>query len=232
MRDAAAKRSGYLHGMRSPVSVCVALLCVMVACGPPSAAPTATAPRATASATTTPPPKAGLGLEPLRAGTSGDYPPLSIWKDGRVEGFAPALVVAFASAQKMELRWTRFGWPGLSEDLRAGRFDLAADGITVRPERSIGGRFSVPIARGGAVLLVRRPSSASSTRRCRACGWAAREPRAPDRPRSSRPPRGRQQGRSSRTSRASSCSMPRTSGPSPTTTRCALRSRAARPTLR
>jgi cyclohexadienyl dehydratase len=87
--------------------------------------------------------------------------PLSIWKDGHVDGFAVALVAAFASAQKTELRWTRFGWPGLAEDLRADRFDLAADGITVRPERSIGGRFSVPIARGGAVLLVRRPPSPS-----------------------------------------------------------------------
>jgi cyclohexadienyl dehydratase len=94
----------------------------------------------------------------LRAGTSGDYAPLSIWKDGRVEGFAPALVDAFASAQRMQVGWTRFGWPGLSEDLRAGRFDLAADGITVRPERSILGRFTVPIARGGAVLLLRRPA--------------------------------------------------------------------------
>jgi len=105
-------------------------------------------------------PPTTLGLEPLRAGTSGDYPPLSIWKDERIEGFAPALVTAFATAQKTELRWTRFSWPGLSEDLRAGRFDLAADGITVRPERSIGGRFTVPIARGGAVLLV-RPAAAA-----------------------------------------------------------------------
>ena len=139
----------------------VALLCVLVACAPPSARSTATAPRASASATVAP--SAALALAPLRAGTSGDYPPLSIWKDDHVEGFAPALVAAFASAEKMELRWTRFGWPGLSEDLRAGRFDLAADGITVRPERSIGGRFSVPIARGGAVLLMRRPSPPPSS---------------------------------------------------------------------
>jgi cyclohexadienyl dehydratase len=133
--------------MRSPWSICVALLCAFVACAPPAA-------------TITPPARPVLAAEPLRAGTSGDYPPLSLWKDGELEGFAPALVAAFASAQRMELRWTRFGWPGLSEDLRAGRFDLAADGITVRPERSIGGRFSVPIARGGAVLLVRRAAPA------------------------------------------------------------------------
>jgi cyclohexadienyl dehydratase len=145
--------------MRSPRSIGAALLCAFVACAPPPATSTAKRPKPNASATVAP--STTLGLAPLRAGTSGDYPPLSVWKDQHVEGFAPALVTAFASAQKMELRWTRFGWPGLAEDLRAGRFDLAADGITVRPERSIGGRFSVPIARGGAVLLVRHPSPSS-----------------------------------------------------------------------
>jgi len=102
------------------------------------------------------PPPAPAAHATLRAGTSGDYAPLSIWKGDRVEGFAPALIAAFASREHLEVSWTRFRWPGLTEDLRGGRFDLAADGITVRPERSIAGRFTVPIARGGAVLLVRR----------------------------------------------------------------------------
>ncbi|MDB5220783.1 MAG: Cyclohexadienyl dehydratase [Myxococcaceae bacterium] len=134
----------------------IALLCVLVACGRPAPTPPAASSASSASVAT---PVASHA--PLRAGTSGDYPPLSIWKNDRVEGFAPALVAAFASAEKTELGWTRFRWPGLAEDLRADRFDLAADGITVRPERSIGGRFSVPIARGGAVLLVRRRSASS-----------------------------------------------------------------------
>jgi cyclohexadienyl dehydratase len=126
----------------------IALIWLLVACARPSP------PQALPS----PPPPAGHAE--LRAGTSGDYPPLSVWKDDHVEGFAPALVSAFASAEKMQISWKRFRWPGLSEDLRADRFDLAADGITVRPERSIGGRFTVPIARGGAVLLLRRPAPA------------------------------------------------------------------------
>ncbi len=99
----------------------------------------------------------------LRAGTSGDYPPLSQWTGARPEGFAPALLEAFARSAKIDVTWTRFRWPELAGDLRAKKFDLAADGITVRPERSIAGRFSVPIARGGAVLLLRRPA------------WAARD---------------------------------------------------------
>ena len=116
-------------------------LLLFVACAPP-ASPTA-APRPAAAAA-------------LRAGTSGDYAPLSIWTGDRVEGFAPALVTAFARSQQQNVAWTRFRWPGVTDDLRAGRFDLAADGITVRSERSIAGRFTVPIARGGAMLLVRR----------------------------------------------------------------------------
>ena len=94
----------------------------------------------------------------IRAGTSGNYPPLSVWNGGRAEGFAPQLLGAFTEAQHATLVWTRFEWPGLVDDLKKNRFEVAADGITVRPERSVAGRFTVPIARGGAVLLLRRPA--------------------------------------------------------------------------
>ncbi|HSO39531.1 MAG TPA: transporter substrate-binding domain-containing protein, partial [Labilithrix sp.] len=117
------------------------LVVLVVACARPAPAPPRAAPPARAQA--------------LRAGTSGDYAPLSIWQGDRIDGFAPALVTAFARRERLEVAWTRFRWPTLTGDLRAGRFDLAADGITVRPERSIAGRFTVPVARGGAVLLVR-----------------------------------------------------------------------------
>jgi cyclohexadienyl dehydratase len=100
----------------------------------------------------------------LVAGTSGNYPPLSTWNGGRVEGFAPALLTAFASDQAIALQWSPFRWPELTSDLRAGRFAVAADGITVTPERSIAGRFTAPVARGGAVMLVRRPPWAREAR--------------------------------------------------------------------
>jgi len=48
----------------------------------------------------------------------------------------------------------RFGWPDLVGDARAGAFDLAAGGITVRSDRSIVGTFGVPLAESGAVVLV------------------------------------------------------------------------------
>jgi cyclohexadienyl dehydratase len=138
--DEHRRLKGLRRSRTAPARALLALLglVLLVACAPPAPAPA----RPAAAA--------------LRAGTSGDYAPLSVWTGDRVEGFAPALVAAFARSQQQEVAWTRFRWPGLTDDLRAGRFDLAADGITVRAERSIAGRFTVPVARGGAVLLVRR----------------------------------------------------------------------------
>ncbi len=125
----------------------LALALIVAACTPRAAATTG------ASASSASP------VGTLRAGTSGDYPPLSRWTgdEPRPLGFAPSLVEAFAASQRLDVAWTRFRWPGLVADLRAGKFDLAADGITVTVERSVTGRFTVPIARGGAVLLLRRP---------------------------------------------------------------------------
>jgi cyclohexadienyl dehydratase len=103
----------------------------------------------------------GLGHAPpnaeLRAGTSGDYPPFSDWKEEHPQGFSIALVERFAAAHRLQPSWVRFRWPELVQDLEAGKFDLADGGITVRPERSISGRFTVPVLRNGAVLLLRRP---------------------------------------------------------------------------
>ncbi len=49
----------------------------------------------------------------------------------------------------------RFRWPELLSDLAADRFDVAMSGITIRPERSVAGIFTVPVMASGAVVLVR-----------------------------------------------------------------------------
>jgi cyclohexadienyl dehydratase len=134
----------------------VPLASAWTACAPP--------PRPVSAATVAAPTasvRARVGA-PLRVATSGEYPPLSSWKGDRPDGFAPALLEAFAATEKRDLAWSRFRWPDLVADMRAGRFEIAADGITVRPERSVAGRFTVPIARGGAVLLLRRPTWAGA----------------------------------------------------------------------
>ncbi len=108
----------------------------------------------------------------LRVGTSADYAPFS-HRSGTdegggcaqpdcLEGFDPAVARAYAATRELQVEWVRFRWPDLLSDLEAGRFDLAMSGVTVRPERSIAGRFSVPVAKSGAVLLTRsRPGGAA-----------------------------------------------------------------------
>lgn len=99
----------------------------------------------------------------LRVGTSGDYPPFSSMKDGHVSGFDAALLEAYAADRGYRLEWVRFRWPELMADFGAHRFDLAASGLTLRPERSLAGRYTVPVARNGALLLLRRPAWAPAT---------------------------------------------------------------------
>ncbi|EPX58343.1 hypothetical protein D187_004099 [Cystobacter fuscus DSM 2262] len=94
----------------------------------------------------------------LRVGTSSDYPPFSTLREGQASGFDAELMQAYASDRGYRLEWVRFRWPELVADLGAHRFDVATSGITVRPDRSLTGRYTVPVARNGALLLLRRPA--------------------------------------------------------------------------
>ena len=98
----------------------------------------------------------------LRVGTSGDYAPFSRRVDGGYEGFDVAVARAFATERGLALEFVPFEWPDLLSDLEAGRFDVAMSGVTLRPERSLAGRFTVPVAETGAVALVRGASRARS----------------------------------------------------------------------
>jgi cyclohexadienyl dehydratase len=93
---------------------------------------------------------------PLRVGTSGDYAPFSTRApDGGRGGFDVELVRAYARERGLRIRWVPLAWATLDGDFAAGRFDLVASGVTVRPERSLAGRFALPVATSGAVALVR-----------------------------------------------------------------------------
>jgi cyclohexadienyl dehydratase len=103
---------------------------------------------------------AGQPASTLRVGTSGDYSPFSIalgGADADLEGFDVAVARAYAEERGLALEFVRFRWPDLVTALSAGRFDVAMSGVTVRPERSAAGRFTVPVVESGAVLLVRQP---------------------------------------------------------------------------
>ena len=104
-----------------------------------------------------PEPGSSPASEPLRIGTSGDYAPFSAHAEAertQPRGFSIDLGEAYARATGRRVTWVPFAWPDLADDLRQGRFDLALSGVTVRADRSIAGRFSLPITVSGAVLLV------------------------------------------------------------------------------
>src|SRR5213078_3348903 len=78
---------------------------------------------------------------PLRVGTSGNYPPFSLARDGRLEGLDVEVARRFAHDGGRRLELVPFRWPELMRDLAAGRFDLAM------------GVFTRPVAEAGAVVL-------------------------------------------------------------------------------
>ena len=96
------------------------------------------------------------GVPALRVGTSGDYAPFSVREvDGTHRGFSIDVAQRYATDRGLEIEWVPYRWPELSQGIAENRFDLAISGITVRPERSIAGRFSLPLMETGAVVLLR-----------------------------------------------------------------------------
>ena len=98
----------------------------------------------------------------LRVAVTGDYPPLCARAEGGdYAGLDPDVARAFAAERGYAIEWVPVTWPELGAALAAGRFDVAMTGVTVRADRSIAGRFTLPVAESGAVVLVRDPELAS-----------------------------------------------------------------------
>ncbi|MDP6980536.1 MAG: transporter substrate-binding domain-containing protein [Myxococcota bacterium] len=91
----------------------------------------------------------------LRIGTSGDYAPFSerLEGEGGLRGFDIDVARAFAQDAGYEIEWVPFRWVSLARDFAQARFDVAMSGVTVRVDRSVLGRFSVPVVSSGAVVL-------------------------------------------------------------------------------
>jgi cyclohexadienyl dehydratase len=89
----------------------------------------------------------------LRVGTSGDYAPFSVSGPAGRGGFDVELARAYARERGLRIRWVPLRWTTLDRDFAAGRFDVVMSGITVRPERSLAGSFSLPVTSSGVVLL-------------------------------------------------------------------------------
>jgi cyclohexadienyl dehydratase len=91
----------------------------------------------------------------LRIGMTGDYEPFSVEAGGTLRGADVELGLALAEALQVQPRFVRTGWPTLMQDYAAGRFDVAASGISITAARAQQAAFSVPYHRGGKTPIVR-----------------------------------------------------------------------------
>jgi len=76
----------------------------------------------------------------LRVGTSGDYAPFTLAQGPEITGLDAELATRAARDLGVRVEFVRFSWGNLLADLKAGRFDIGASGITLRPERALAPR--------------------------------------------------------------------------------------------
>ena len=91
----------------------------------------------------------------LRIGMTGDYEPFGVEQGGVLHGADVDLALALAESLHAQPRFVRTSWSKLMQDYSAGRFDVAAGGISVTPERAAVAKFSLPYHRGGKTPIVR-----------------------------------------------------------------------------
>jgi cyclohexadienyl dehydratase len=91
----------------------------------------------------------------LRVATTGDYAPFSLEARGQLSGADIDLARHLAAHLGAEPVFVRTSWPGLADDLRDGRFDVALSGIGYTDERAALGLYSAPYHDGGKTLLAR-----------------------------------------------------------------------------
>lgn len=91
----------------------------------------------------------------LRVGVTGDYPPFSLAAGESLQGADIVLLQSLADSLQVKPIFVRTSWPTLLEDLQQRRFDIAASGITVTPQRAAAGAFSVPYYTGGKTAIAR-----------------------------------------------------------------------------
>lgn len=91
----------------------------------------------------------------LRVGLPGDYAPFAFEHDGQLWGVDVQLISAFAAQERLQVRFVRSSWASLMSDYAAGRFDMAAGGVSVTPERAALAAFSASYHSGGKTPIVR-----------------------------------------------------------------------------
>lgn len=95
--------------------------------------------------------------EPIRQGIANDSPYGFVGKDGRYVGIEVELanqVLKAMGAKQVEPTVTTFG--GLIPGIQAGRFEIASDGIYIRPERCRVVQFAAPHFMFGAGAFIKK----------------------------------------------------------------------------
>ena len=92
----------------------------------------------------------------LRVGTTGDYAPFSEDRGGELRGLDIELAQALAKDWGLRVVFVRTSWPSLMTDLGQRRFDLAASGISITPERQQLADFSTAYLFDGKTPIARR----------------------------------------------------------------------------
>lgn len=91
----------------------------------------------------------------MRVGLTGDYAPFSEERGGELSGLDVELAREFAGALGLRAEFVRTSWPRLMEDLAVGRFDFAAGGVSVNPERRARADFGPVLLTDGKTPIAR-----------------------------------------------------------------------------
>lgn len=91
----------------------------------------------------------------LRVATTGDYAPFSLDANGRLSGADIELARDLAAYLGADAVFVRTSWPGLVNDQRDERFDVALSGISYTEERAARGLYSAAYHEGGKTLIAR-----------------------------------------------------------------------------
>lgn len=98
----------------------------------------------------TPPPEV-----PLRVATTWDYPPFSFLDEGAPRGLDLLMAGRLGQDLDRPVNFVSLAWPDLLQQGRAGNFDVAMSGVTMRGDRLPVFAFTRPYALTGAVAVVR-----------------------------------------------------------------------------
>lgn len=96
----------------------------------------------------------------LRIGTEGTYAPFTFHdKDGKLTGFDVEIGSEVARRLGVKAEYIEAPWDGMFAGLDAGRFDMIANEVGIRPDRQAKYDFSEPYGVSKAVLIVHKDNA-------------------------------------------------------------------------